>query len=46
VWIEAAGTLLSALVHDNRAFALGEAVAFEIDAARCSLFDVDREQRL
>ena len=46
VWIEAAGTLLSVLVHEQRVFALGETVAFEIDAARCSLFDLASEQRL
>ena len=46
VWLEAAGTLLSALVHDNRAFTLGETVSFEIDAARCSLFDLASEARL
>jgi multiple sugar transport system ATP-binding protein len=46
VWIDAGGQLLSAMVHDNRAFALGEAVRFAVDAARSSLFDPETEQRL
>jgi multiple sugar transport system ATP-binding protein len=45
VWIDAGGQLLSAMVHDNRAFALGDAVQFEVDAARVSLFDPQTEQR-
>jgi multiple sugar transport system ATP-binding protein len=46
VWIDAGGQLLSAMVHDNRAFALGEAVRFAVDAGRASLFDPESEQRL
>jgi multiple sugar transport system ATP-binding protein len=46
VWIDAGGQLLSAMVHDNRAFAPGDAVTFAIDAARASLFDPQTEQRL
>jgi multiple sugar transport system ATP-binding protein len=46
VWIDAGGQLLSAIVHDQRAFASGEAVRFSIDAARASLFDPETEQRL
>jgi multiple sugar transport system ATP-binding protein len=46
VWIAAAGQLLSAMVHDTRAFAPGEAVRFAIDAGRASLFDPESEQRL
>jgi len=46
VWIAAGGQLLSAIVHDNRGFAIGEAVRFKVDASRASLFDPDTEQRL
>jgi multiple sugar transport system ATP-binding protein len=46
VWIDAGGQQLSAIVHDNRALAVGEAVRFTIDAGRASLFDPDTEQRL
>ncbi len=46
VWIDASGRLLSAMVHDNRAFALGEEIRFAVDAARASLFDPQTEQRL
>ena len=46
VWIDASGQLLSAMVHDNRAFALGEEIRFAVDAARASLFDPQTEQRL
>jgi multiple sugar transport system ATP-binding protein len=46
VWIDAGGQPLSAIVHDNRAFAPGAAVRFAVDAARASLFDPDSGQRL
>jgi multiple sugar transport system ATP-binding protein len=46
VWIDAGGQLLSAMVHDNRAFAPGEAIRFAVDAGRASLFDPQTEQRL
>jgi len=46
VWIESGGQLLSALVHDASTFALGEAVSFEVDTARVSLFDRPGGQRL
>ena len=46
LWIDAAGHLVSALVHDDRAFAAGQPVAFAIDASRVSLFDPVSEQRL
>jgi multiple sugar transport system ATP-binding protein len=46
VWIEAGGQLLSAIVHDSRAFAPGAAVQFAVDASRASLFDPESEQRL
>jgi multiple sugar transport system ATP-binding protein len=46
VWIDAGGHALSALVHDGRAFAPGDAVHFDIDADRISLFDPDNGQRL
>jgi multiple sugar transport system ATP-binding protein len=46
VWIEAGGHVLSALVHDSRTFAAGDAIHFQVDAARASLFDPDSGQRL
>jgi multiple sugar transport system ATP-binding protein len=46
VWIDAGGHPLSALVHDGRSFAPGDAVAFDIDAGRASLFDPETGQRL
>jgi multiple sugar transport system ATP-binding protein len=46
VWIEAGSQQLSAIVHDHRSFAIGQAVQFAVDASRASLFDPDSEQRL
>ncbi|MES2016045.1 MAG: ABC transporter ATP-binding protein [Pseudomonadota bacterium] len=46
VWIDAGGHLLSAIVHDGRVFASGDAVNFTIDASRASLFDPLTEQRI
>ncbi len=46
VWIAIGERKLSAIVNDNRPFALGEAVRFSIAAGRVSLFDKASEQRL
>ena len=46
VWIAAGARKLSAIVNDTRAFAIGDAVRFAVDAARASLFDKASEQRL
>jgi multiple sugar transport system ATP-binding protein len=46
VWIQAGAQLLSCIVHDTRSFTIGEAVRFDIDAGRVSLFDSATEQRL
>ncbi len=39
VWLDCGGHALSAIVHDPRPLAPGQAVRFAIDAARVSLFD-------
>ncbi|MCD2519329.1 ABC transporter ATP-binding protein [Massilia sp. G4R7] len=41
VWLDCGGHTLSAIVHDARALAPGQAVRFAIDAARISLFGQD-----
>ena len=46
VWIAVGERKLSAIVNDTRAFALGDAVRFAVDAGRVSLFDKASEQRL
>jgi multiple sugar transport system ATP-binding protein len=46
VWIACGKHLLSALVHDSRSFAVGEAVPFAIDTGRVSLFDQRSGMRL
>ncbi|WP_426207507.1 ABC transporter ATP-binding protein [Massilia sp. TWP1-3-3] len=46
VWIRIGERKLSAIVNDNRVFALNEAVRFGVDCARLSLFDKTSEQRL
>ena len=46
VWIAVGERKLSAILNDNREFRLGEAVRFDIAAARVSLFDKASEQRL
>jgi multiple sugar transport system ATP-binding protein len=46
VWVQAGAQLLSCIVHDTRSFTIGEAVRFDIDAGRVSLFDSATEQRL
>ena len=44
VWLDCGGHNLSAIVHDARALAPGQAVRFAIDAARVSLFDRDGQR--
>jgi multiple sugar transport system ATP-binding protein len=39
VWLDCGGQGLSSIVHDQRPLATGQAVRFDIDAARVSLFD-------
>jgi multiple sugar transport system ATP-binding protein len=46
VWIACGAHKLSAIVNDNRAFALGDALRFGVDQARVSLFDKASEERL
>ena len=46
VWVQAGAQLLSCIVHDTRSFTIGEAVRFDIDTGRVSLFDSATEQRL
>ena len=46
VWIACGAHQLSAIVNDTRAFALGQALRFDIDRARVSLFDKASEARL
>jgi multiple sugar transport system ATP-binding protein len=46
VWIDAGGHTLSALVHDGPVLASGDAIRFDIDAARAGLFDPESGQRL
>jgi multiple sugar transport system ATP-binding protein len=46
VWIAAGDQLLSCIVHEVRNFARGEAIRFDIDASRISLFDAGTELRL
>jgi len=46
VWLRCGTAALGALVHDARAFAPGDGVAFGIDAARVSLFDPQDGRRL
>ena len=41
IWLDCGGHNLSAIVHDARILAPGQAVRFAIDAARISLFDQD-----
>ncbi len=41
VWLDCGGHALSAIVHDARTLAPGQAVRFAIDAARVSLFGQD-----
>lgn len=46
IWIKTGTHTLSAIVNDNREFAIDELVKFSIDTARVSLFDTVTEQRL
>ena len=46
VWITLGERKLSAIVNDNRLFALNQPVRFSVDTARLSLFDKRSEQRL
>jgi multiple sugar transport system ATP-binding protein len=46
VWIAVGERKLSAIVNDTRVFAFGEALRFDVDTARLSLFDKTSEQRL
>jgi multiple sugar transport system ATP-binding protein len=46
VWLRCGRHLLAALDHDARAFAPGQRVSFEIDAAKVSLFDPEGGARL
>jgi multiple sugar transport system ATP-binding protein len=46
VWLRCGKALLASIVHDARRFAPGERVAFDIDAARVSLFDAQTGNRL
>ncbi|MEJ7804486.1 MAG: ABC transporter ATP-binding protein [Telluria sp.] len=46
VWIALGERTLSAIVNDNRVFALHQPVRFGVDCARLSLFDKISEQRL
>lgn len=46
VWIKIGTHTLSAIVNDNREFAIDETVKFSIDTARVSLFDPLNEQRI
>ncbi|NNG24151.1 ABC transporter ATP-binding protein [Telluria aromaticivorans] len=46
VWLDCGGHGLSAIVHDPRPLAPGQAVRFTVDAARVSLFDPASGKRL
>ena len=46
VWLDCGGQALSAIVHDPRPLASGQAVRFAVDAARVSLFDPRTGNRL
>ncbi|KFI05090.1 ABC transporter ATP-binding protein [Massilia sp. BSC265] len=46
VWLDCGGHQLSSIVHDPRPLATGQAVRFDIDAARVSLFDPASGKRL
>jgi multiple sugar transport system ATP-binding protein len=46
VWLDCGGHALSAIVHDARPLATGQAVRFDIDMARVSLFDPGSGRRL
>ncbi|MCC2974667.1 ABC transporter ATP-binding protein [Massilia sp. IC2-476] len=46
VWLDCGGHQLSSIVHDPRPLASGQAVRFDIDAARVSLFNPKDGKRL
>jgi multiple sugar transport system ATP-binding protein len=46
VWIRCGAHLLASLVHDDTAYAPGQAVRFGVDAGRVSLFDPQSGNRL
>ena len=46
VWLDCGGHALSAIAHDARPLATGQAVRFAVDAARVSLFDPASGKRL
>jgi multiple sugar transport system ATP-binding protein len=46
VWLDCGGHQLASIVHDPRPLALGQAVRFDIDVARVSLFDPASGKRL
>ncbi|MGX9217221.1 ABC transporter ATP-binding protein [Massilia varians] len=46
VWLDCGGHQLSSIVHDPRPLDTGQAVRFDIDAARVSLFDPASGKRL
>ena len=46
VWVKIGAHILSAIVNDQREFALDELVRFSIDTARVSMFDPLSEQRI
>ncbi len=46
VWLDCGGHQLSSIVHDPRPLASGQAVRFDIDASRVSLFDPKDGKRL
>lgn len=46
VWIDYAGTVLAAVMHESHTLAPDSAVKFRLDASRVSLFDATTETRL
>lgn len=46
IWIDYAGIVLSAVMHESHALAPDSAVKFRLDASRVSLFDATSEARL
>jgi multiple sugar transport system ATP-binding protein len=46
VWLDCGGHQLSSIVHDPRPLSTGQAVRFDIDVARVSLFDPGSGKRL
>jgi multiple sugar transport system ATP-binding protein len=46
VWLDCGGHQLSSIVHDPRPLATGQALRFDIDASRVSLFHPASGERL